>query len=140
VSPLGPIHPPRNSTPSYTVCEVPDASRSENVLVYGDLDGNLVALCESRALELVTVHEAMGDAETWDELRSRIPSTDYDSLVASLDVPPAPEEAFHPDELAPIQDGDWPEWPQQSMLQVVPEDLQEALGSVEFSRVSGDCS
>lgn len=39
----------------------------------GAKDGDLVALWESRAHELVTVHE---------ELRSRIPSGDFDALVA----------------------------------------------------------
>ncbi len=112
---------------------------SEDLLVYGDLDGDLVALQERRARELVAVHEAVGQVDTLEELRSRIPRGDFDALVAHLEIPPALDEPFNPDEVGAIADGDWPEWPQQRMLNIVPGSVQQALGSVEFSRVSGDC-
>ncbi|HKF79564.1 MAG TPA: hypothetical protein VKB17_01925, partial [Thermoleophilaceae bacterium] len=123
----------------FAVLTMSAPSSQGDVLVYGILNGDLIALSEGRAQQLRRIHAAIAEAATWGELRARISATDYEDFMAHFDEPPGSDEPFDGDKVGPLADHDWPEWPQQEMLDLIPKDIQQALGAVEFSAVSGDC-
>ena len=49
----------------------------------------------------------------------------------------AGDEAFDANTIWGYQDGDWPEWPAQDMIQWVPESVQQQFGSVVDSTLNG---
>ncbi len=52
---------------------------------------------------------------------------------------PQPEDAFDPDAIPGYDDGDWPIWPLQYMLEWIPKDIQQRFSTVERSATSGPC-
>ena len=49
------------------------------------------------------------------------------------------EDAFDAIDIPGYEDGDWPLWPLQEMLDWMPKDIQQRFGKVVPSAVNGDC-
>src|SRR5262245_41673282 len=114
------------------------AGRSQ--LFYGVLDGgagpSLVFMKPNEARRLSTLHAALASSTTWGEFRSRIPAREYAAILQmwELDSVP-PTDAFSGADL--IGDGDYPGWPEQMMLDWVPDAIQKKYGSVTDSVHNG---
>src|SRR5215218_11400970 len=78
-------------------------SSQGDVLVYGILNGDLIALSEGRAQQLRRIHAAIAEAATWGELRARISATDYEDFMAHFDEPPGSDEPFDGDKMGRSQ-------------------------------------
>ena len=113
-------------------------------LVYGQLtDDQLVFIPEGEAVELAQLRNALSreQAATWGEFKQRIPPRRWLEIVANIDDEewvPADDDPFDPDQVWGYQDGDWPEWPAQRMLEWMPEDIQKRFGEIGTSVLNGD--
>lgn len=119
-------------------------SGERQALVYGyrqDLAEGLVFMPEDRARELEKIWAAVNEAKTWGEFQARVP----DAYAAILERwqedeedAPSAGKPFEASRIPGLDDGDWPGWPAQEMLDWLPEDIQERYGRVEVSVLNGD--
>lgn len=80
----------------------------------------------------------------FDELRDRNPKITkkaarlkFNELKLSEGRLPRDEDAFEAETLY-LEEGDWPEWPAQWMLDWVPQAIQREFGKIDVSRISGE--
>jgi hypothetical protein len=103
-------------------------------LIYGNApSGELVFVERSKALE----NKAFYTAVTWGDFRKGAPTL-YELALSILDAeedPPADTSAL--DHRALDSDGDFPYFPEQLMLDFIPESVQERFGKVEETVFSG---
>jgi hypothetical protein len=94
----------------------------------------------SEARRLAALNDAIEQSQTWGEFLSRLEqdqaAQEYLSNHFGDDLP-APEEQFDSSDLPGFDDGDWPAWPQQKMLDWLPDAVQ-TLGSVYATAINGD--
>lgn len=112
-------------------------------LVYGEVDGGLVFVAEDQANSLRSLWAALHTADTWGELQGQIDETSWKEIVAAVtdggeEPEPQPDAPFDPVDIPGFEDGDWPDWLAQGMLDWMPPGVVEGLGSVEASMVSGE--
>ena len=112
-----------------------------NVLFHGtSIDGSpLFAL--PATIELVSgCHKAVQASRTWGDFRRLMPAAELSHVIEAMEdnETPMPEdsETFGSDLLPGFADGEWPAWIKQTMLQELPEEVQE-LGAVETSTLNG---
>lgn len=108
-------------------------------IVYGELAGNLVLIRRAQAEELAATRRAVQDSTTWGDLRERLPEPRRAQIAEAFDGedPPADDVALADVAVPGWDDGDWPEWPAQLMLDWVPESVR-ALGAEGETRLSGE--
>jgi len=51
---------------------------------------------------------------------------------------PEDTDPFSSDQVPGVDDGDWPAWPAQRMLDWVPKEIQKEYGSIESTRLNGE--
>ena len=117
-------------------------------IVFGEIEmgyAYLVFVPAALATELRETRRALAEAETWGDLRQRLPAHRFEEAVAQVaesvdgeehDVP-ADNEPFSTDQLAAFGDGDWPTWPAQHQLEWMPDDVQ-ALAEPAENRFNGE--
>lgn len=112
-------------------------------VIYGTLHDELLLIPREKAEELAAVHTALNTAKTWGEFMALLPAaarTELEAFCAEEDESrPEDTRQFARDDVPGVQDGDWPGWPAQMMLEWVPKEIQQTYGKVDFSPVSGDC-
>ncbi len=113
-------------------------------LVYGLAgDKSLVFMPEHAARELAELRTLLPVARTWGEFRAGISDARWRRIVEPLegDGEPVPEPAapFDAAQIWGYEDGDWPEWPAQQMLEWMPVELQQRFGDIEDSVLNGPC-
>jgi hypothetical protein len=114
-------------------------------IVYADCSGELIFLPKNLALELAQIWTALNNSKTWGEFQANVPDHVYEEIMAEMkddedpEALPDPENAFDSDAIPGYDDGDWPTWPLQYMLEWMPEDIQQQYGKVVPSAVNGDC-
>ena len=101
-------------------------------LVYGEIHGSLVFAERWRVDELV----AFRRARTWGEFRLGAPTL-YDEATASRDEIPDDTAVLDPCDISGYQDGDFPWFLQQLMLDLLPEPIQETYGTVVDTYLNG---
>jgi hypothetical protein len=121
-------------------------------LVYGVInrgsgDLNLVFIPEFEAFRLSSIHRAIETARTWEDFQGSVSPDDWCEVVRCWredweegEEYPVPQstEKFDTQLLPGFCDGDWPDWPEQKMLeQWIPEDVQEQYGRRENSVING---
>ena len=118
-------------------------------VVYGSPDEDLIFIPKELAKRLASIHTAVQSADTWGDLKARLPEAIYDEIINLLeecyedtdegpDLPPQATDAFDAEDIPGFADGDWPEWPAQEMLSWVPKDAQQRFGKVSPSVLNGD--
>ena len=113
-----------------TITDAPPASRTSpeegspdrRELFYGIGRGGLLLVEPSTALDLAVFHTA----HTWGELRQGAPSLYQDAIMQLADD----GEVFDRSRLRGFQDGDFPAFPEQLMLDILPESIRERFGTV----------
>jgi hypothetical protein len=113
-------------------------SSSNKELVYGShsrLGKGPIFIPKGLALELATIHLALAKSQTWGELATNVPAHAYEEIIKDRNKwesqgIPLPEDAFDVGYISSYSDGDWPAWPQQEMLEWMPEDIQQQYGKI----------
>ncbi len=119
----------------------PDKNRE---VVYADYKGELIFLPEELALELAQIRAALDTSKTWGEFRANVPAHVYEEIMVGMkddedpEALPQPENAFDANDIPGYEDGDWPVWPLQEMLNWMPKDIKRRFGKVVPSAVNGD--
>lgn len=109
-------------------------------LVYGAIGdiGDGVFLPESHAVQL----RAIIGSRTWGELRAIIgaeaASDIHERTEPEDEAEPADEDPYDPEVIPGWGDGDWPDWPQQRMLDWMPADLLDAYADIAETRLNGE--
>ena len=117
-------------------------------LVFGLVDkgvvegSNLVFIQEKQAKRLAKVHDTIGTAKTWGTFCRKMPAEDLkyvvDHLRESEEPLPRKRDGFGANMLpGSYFDGDWPGWPEQMMLDFMPEAIVEKYGQTPCSVLNG---
>jgi hypothetical protein len=121
-----------------------NAKRAAGNLTFGEFDGNLVFLPSEDASELSTLWAALKSAETWDELEQGLLDDRMEELrefYMGGDAEPdemTGDAPFDLEKIPVIADGLWPEWPDQMMLEVMPQEVIEKFGDAQDSQHDGE--
>lgn len=108
-------------------------------LIYAVVDDALIFIPKDLADELVGIRAAIDGAHTWGQFRAALPAGRRAGIEERLDDRepcPSDSDGFSKDALPGYVDGDWPEWPQQEMLEWMPAAVK-AFGRVEDSAFNG---
>src|SRR5262245_21632715 len=113
----------------------PAGARVSKSLVYAEYGDYLVFIAEPRARYLAKVWHAMVTSKTWGELKRLAPRRAYREIrdIFNDGRDPAemrPNKPFDYYGMTGVPDGDYPGWPAQKMLDWMPADIQETLGSI----------
>jgi hypothetical protein len=112
---------------------------SAQTLVYGTIDDALVFIDRDLAQELALLRTGIG---TWGQARELLPPRRWQDIVERLEgwekEPPASAEPFDLSQIPGYDDGDWPEWPAQLMLDWMPPELIARFGRSTASVLNGD--
>jgi hypothetical protein len=124
----------------------PPERRMREPLVFGVLrksldDANLVFIPQSQARRLAAIHTAISEATTWFSFCERMPLDNLWEVARELRRHrklPAMTDDFD-DRWPPFgyHDGDWPGWPEQLMLNWLPQRICDIYGTVETSVFNG---
>ncbi len=120
-------------------------SANNSEVVYADCNDELVFLPKELALELAQIRAALDTSKTWGEFQANVPAHVYEEIMAGMkddedpEALPQSEDAFDANDIPGYEDGDWPLWPLQEMLNWMPKDIQQRFGKVVPSAVNGDC-
>ena len=128
--------------------EQPESARplSRKILVFGQItkagEPTLIFIPEADAIRLAAIHNAIANSSTWGEFFDAIPPEEMDAVYARLfddgdERLPDRSAKFDSDALG-CGDGDYPDWPEQKMLEWLPADVCRRLGKVESSVLNGD--
>lgn len=116
------------------------AATPDGRFVLDEFDGSLVVMPVSEARRLADLNDALEQSQTWGEFLARV-QRDQDTqeyLARQLgDDLPAPEQQFDASDLPGFDDGDWPAWPKQKMLEWLPASVR-GLGSICSTTLNGD--
>lgn len=101
-------------------------------------DGQLVFVVQSLGEELVMLRTGLA---TWGEAKARLSPTRWKQIIDMLAdaeiAVPENDQSFVLDDIPGHLDGDWPEWPAQLMLTVVPTSIAEKYGRKVDSVLNG---
>ncbi|QCB51976.1 hypothetical protein E5720_16500 [Rhodococcus sp. PAMC28707] len=107
-------------------------------VTYGVQADQLVFVEQSLAEELVLLRTGVA---TWGEAKAKLNSTRWQQITEKLaDVEisvPDDDQLFALDDIPGHLDGDWPEWPAQLMLTLVPNSIVEKYGKKVDSVLNG---
>jgi hypothetical protein len=125
-------------------------SPSPKKLVFGLLDkgndeSNLVFIQEKEATRLAQVHDAIRTSKTWGTFCRKMPASDLkyvtDNLLENGESLPGKRDRFDgccDSSLPPSYfDGDWPDWPEQTMLHFMPPAIVKKYGQTPCSVLNG---
>lgn len=116
------------------------AAIPDGPFVVDEFDGSVVVMPASEARRLAALNDAIEQSQTWGEFLARVEqdqaTQEYLSYHFGDDLP-APDEQFDSSDLPGFDDGDWPAWPKQKMLDWLPDAVQ-TLGSVYATAINGD--
>jgi len=119
-------------------------SPSKQTLVFGQIqklgEVALVFIPEADALRLAAIHRAIATAETWGDFVDAIPpeelDTVYDRAFDETERLPNRSAKFDPDLLG-VCEGDYPDWPEQKMLDWLPAHVCREFGRTDSSVLNG---
>lgn len=113
------------------------------VLTYGEVYGKLIFLPSETASGLSALWAVLKSAKTWDDLEQGLPDHRVEEIRerymggdAELDEITG-DAPFDLEEIPAISDGNWPEWPEQMMLEVIPQDVTKEFGDIQDSQHDG---
>ena len=98
-----------------------------NELFFGLARGGLLFIEPHVAPELV----AFNRARTWGQLKGGAPRLYREAMRLhgdDLPEPPADDDEFSPEQIPAYHDGDFPDFPEQMMLDLLPESIVERFG------------
>jgi hypothetical protein len=119
-------------------------SPSRQTLVFGQIqkpgEVALIFIPEADAVRLAAIHRGIATAETWGDFFDAIPpeelDTVHDRILDQDERLPDRSAKFDPDLLG-VCEGDYPEWPEQKMLDWIPAHVCREFGRTEPSVLNG---
>ena len=115
----------------------------ERVLFYTVDTGNIgvVFANPDKARRVSAIHKAIDKAKSWGEFAKLLPEGEWDSIVAKWEddgeEPPDPTAKFDSSRIPGHCDGDYPDWLQKEMLDLLPRDLCVKFGKIQDSVING---
>jgi hypothetical protein len=109
-------------------------------------NGGLVFAEASTAEYNSRIHTALSTSKSWREFREAMPEDAYDAIIdqfrqaleeGDLEELPQDDDAFDGAFIPGYYDGDYPEWLQQSMDYLLPEELLERYGEMRDTALNG---
>ncbi|MDF2372685.1 MAG: hypothetical protein P1V21_18030 [Rhizobiaceae bacterium] len=104
-------------------------------------NGGAVFAEESRAMHIVQINRALDKSKTWGDFKSAMPSDEYLRIIEFVDFEdedqsePDPNEQF--DGCWLTEEGDYPDWLQLEMDNVIPGDILERYGKPADTFLNG---
>src|SRR5687768_13245151 len=91
-------------------------------------NGGLVFADATRARRIARIHKAIKKSSTWGQFRRGMPRDEYSRLVRELfddneEPRPRTTDEFNGEHIPAYSDGDYPDWLQQEMHTVLPQDI-----------------
>jgi hypothetical protein len=88
------------------------------------------------------IHEAISNSSTWEEFRRAMPRSEYSRMIREWfddQGEPRPRgcDKFDAEQIPGYCDGDYPDWLQQTMDRVLPEEIMEEFAEGENSVLNG---
>ena len=110
-----------------------------NNLLYGVAGDNLVFIDALLAQDLAALRH---DFDTWGSARAELSASQWARIAENLEnaeLPiPGDDEPFDLDYMPGFPDGDWPEWPEQLMLDWMPREVLGTYGRREDGVLNGE--
>ncbi len=99
---------------------------------------NMIVMRHERAIELAQTWSAMKESRTWGEFRKKAPPKMYEEAIDLLTDEPRPKatQKFEMDAISGVGDGDWPGFPEQEMLELLPKSVIN-LGKISVAMING---
>ncbi len=130
-----------------SIDEQPESTRlpSKQILVFGEIkksgEATLIFIPEADALRLVAIHNAIQTSSTWGKFFDAIPADELDTVYERVfddetERLPDRAEKFDSDALG-VCEGDYPDWPEQKMLEWLPAHVCRQFGKMESSVLNG---
>ena len=120
-------------------------------LILGEVRDGCVVIPLDRAIERTRIHHALGKSKTWGGFKRLVPPDAYEELVEAwrlsfedekdaeeLEAGPAGDEEFELPNT--VDDGCWPSWAQQDMLEDLSEEILKRFSETEDTSHSGEFS
>jgi hypothetical protein len=106
-------------------------------------NGGLVFAEPERAEYIARVHDAITESKTWGEFRKRMPKAEYTKVMGwKFDEDgirrPKSTDSFSMDDMPEYSDGDYPDWLQQEMDVLLPDEILGKYGTMEETMLNGD--
>ena len=127
------------NTPTQTQSERP----SDNLIWCSSFANQVILIPDGLCQDLLQIRKALATSQNWQEFLDALPVEDLEIIREYFEEDerfagkqPA-EVPFDQDQIDLVCDGDWPAWPQQRMLNWVPEAIQEQFGEVADTRLNG---
>jgi hypothetical protein len=113
--------------------------RASGAFIFAVVDGGVVVISVLEAQRLAHLQKALAAASTWGEFLARV--GDDPATVTYLDGKyggelPRAADKFVSTDIPGFLEGDWPTWPNQAMLSLLPASVI-ALGTVKDSLLNG---
>jgi hypothetical protein len=122
----------------------PKAKLARKRLLYNisPANGGLVFAEAERARFISRIHEAISGSSTWEELRRAMPRSEYSRLIRECfdengEPRPRGSDEFDEGQIPAYCDGDYPDWLQQEMDAVLPEEILEEFAEGEDTMLNG---
>jgi hypothetical protein len=122
----------------------PKAKLPEKRLLYNisPANGGLVFAEPERAQSISRIHEAISRSSTWEEFRRAMPRWEYSRLIRKRfdergETRPRGSDKFDEGQIPGYCDGDYPDWLQQEMEAVLPEEILEEFAEGEVTMLNG---
>jgi hypothetical protein len=105
-------------------------------------NGGLVFAEPERAQFVSRIHEAISNSSTWGELRRAMPRQEYSRLIRECfdeegEPRPRGSDEFDGEQIPGYCDGDYPDWLQQEINGVLPEEVLREFAAVEDTMLNG---
>lgn len=120
------------------LCQSRSAEITATDVIYGVHEGQLVFVGQSLGEELVMLRTGIA---TWGEAKASLNPTRWKQIIDKLAdaeiAVPENDQLFVLDDIPGHLDGDWPEWPAQLMLTLVPHSIADKYGRKVDSVLNG---
>lgn len=135
--------------PTITIVDsAPRKKRKKKETVYrllyniSQANEGLVFATPKEAIRISRIHNALCNLKTWKEFRSAMPQDDYSDLLRSNfdeqgEPRPKQTDEFDYGMIYGYEDGDYPEWLQQYMTRVLPDEIIEKYATHEDTFLNG---
>lgn len=128
---------PKDSRPREKVSRH-DSTQAD--VVYGEARSSrgLVFIPKAWAQDLAATYHAVASS-TWGDLKAKASPELLEEVLEMMDLEEAPadELSFDLDDIPAVNDGDWPDWPEQMMLRWIPREVLDEYGRYESSMLNG---
>jgi hypothetical protein len=111
-------------------------------LLYNIANGGLVFAESKRARFISRIHDAINGSSTWEQFRRAMPRAEYSKVIREWfdeegEPRPRGSDEFDASMVPGYCDGDYPDWLQQEMDELLPEEILDEFAEIENTMLNG---